>query len=50
MSLGLTNDKEIHTDPNNEETSKLGEHIEEGGNSACKYVCFSSYWLGIGKA
>lgn len=48
VSLGLINDKEIHVDPDNEETSKLGEYIEAGGNLICKGIDFSSYWLGIG--
>jgi len=48
VSLGLINDKEIHVDPDNEETSKLGEYIEAGGDLICKGIDFSSYWLAIG--
>jgi len=48
LSLRLMDIDEVLTGPNNEETSKLGEIIELGGNLICSGIDFTSHWLEIG--
>merc|ERR1711862_809784 len=48
VSLGLISEKDIQVDPDSEETSKLGQYIEAGGDLICKGIDFSSYWITIG--
>jgi len=48
VSLRLMDINEVLTGPNKEETSKLGEYIETGGNLICAGIDFTSHWLAIG--